>query len=635
MKICSLLLIFFCAGAIGSYGADAPAPLSLTEIWQQSALRPRAVDSAKPKGPGQVHWRAWDAATFAESAQRSKPLFVFVTAPWCHAGAGMEQTTFTDLEAATRLNEEFVPVHLDRDQRPDLDVRLQQMAHALNGSRGWPLLVCLTPRGTAFYATTFCEAEDDPIQARPGLRSLISAVVQAWRSDPAGVQDQAQTLETAWVKTLGGKTAGLPPADLLARVAETFQTSGFSGSGEAQFPAPYALELALTHYAQTGDARSLAAATQTLGGMICGGIYDQLGGGFHRCSSGQLWCAPRFEKQLRLNAEMIPACLHVWQATHKQYYLNAAEETLRFWLQWRDADGACFFSSLAADASPFSDEYYTWTLKDIETALPDETDCALAKQYYGIMQNIGWGPQPFRHVLFEAATLEQSAVQSGLAPAGASARLAEIRARLLRVRTQRTPPPVDRTLFVDANAMMAAAFLEAGSQLKNAEYLAQGTRTLQYLLQHALVRDAKGQLFALHQLAGGAATPALAQDEAALAYACTAALAATQDPAYALAAEESLRRLDQNFSDPVGGYFDRAASNKTEIPQCLAWSLKSYCDAAEPATNGLAALAWRRLGHLTGKEIFHARADAIVQAFGGALAQRGIFGATLILAAQR
>ena len=199
-----------------------------------------------------------------------------MTAPDIATAVGQ---AFSDLECATRLNDDFVPIRLDRDWRPDADVRLQQAAGALGGARGWPLLICLTPTGAPFYATSYCEAENDPAQGLPGLRTQVYALTQTWRDDPAGLQAQAKDVDRALGKTLADKTAGPPPADLFERVAHGIQaeldhqSGGFASFGaSAQFPAPRVLDLVCRHYARTQDPKSLDVVTTVLDAMLRGGI---------------------------------------------------------------------------------------------------------------------------------------------------------------------------------------------------------------------------------------------------------------------------------------------------------------------------------------------------------------------------
>ena len=337
---------------------------------------------------------------------------------------------------------------------------------------------------------------------------------------------------------------------------------------------------------------------------------------------------------------MAAACLHAWQATQESRYREALEKTLAFWLNLRDESGACFFGAQNADAAACPDgRYYTWTVGEIEAALPDDKDGELAKAYFGISEEGGLAQAPFRHVLFEAQPLPRAAARAGLSATEAQARLPGIRARLLAQRDLRPAPAVERTLYVDANALMAAAFLEAGRALENPAYIAQGRATLQFLLQHA-VPGAAPHAAAAHVIPRSGekpGAPPLAQDEAALAYACAVAFEVTREQPFAVAAEDSLRRLDQNFWDArAGGYFDRAAPGPDEpgVPECLAWPLKPDHDTSEASSNGLAALAWRRMGIVTGRAEFSARATAVLNAFGAVLEKLGPSGAALSAAAE-
>lgn len=643
------LLCLLCASAVNL--AAEPAPRDGAFLPPEAAASlvslpfvPRADDPAVLRGKGVVKWRQWNGGALAEAARGGKPLFVFVTANWCHWGKVMERVTFTDLEVATRLNEEFIPVRLDRDARPDLDLRLQQAVQSLSGRRGWPLTAILTPEGHVFAGGTFFPAEDDAAAGRPGLRGVIHQAMRAWRDERAEVVAQAKALsETLKKDNESAAVAGKPPADILQRVALATQSAcdaqaggllSPSGGAVGKFPTPRALELCLLHHAIAKDKRSLDVVRETIDAMLRGAVYDQLGGGFHRCSADRWWREPRFEKLLAPNAEMLPALLHAWQATQEPRYRRAAEETLDFWAARQDAGGTFFCGSVAGGTSDLDDGlYYTWTVKELESVLRDDGDCRFACVLFGASEAGNLPAVPGRNVLFEALSPEDAAARSGVPRDGAQQRLNRVREALRAARLLRPAPAADRTVYVDGNALMAAAFIECGRGLGSQPHLARGVKTLRGLLKEGT--DDSGALHVLPRDALAGFAPRLAHDEAALLHACAGAYEATGEKEFLDAAESSLRRLDQNFLDrDKGGYFDRSVAAPGEAAG-LAWRVKVCQDTDQASTNGLIARACIRLAGSTSRREFADRAAATISAFGAVLEKLGPYGASLVEAHAR
>jgi uncharacterized protein YyaL (SSP411 family) len=601
-----------------------------------AADSPRSSDPAIVRGFGVVRWRAFGAASFAEAARTNKPVFLFVTANWNPRGKMMERVTFSDMGVAARLNDEFIPIRLNRDERPDLDVRLQQAVRALGGGNGLPLAIFLTPQGRAVHGNTFLAAEDDPISQRPGLTTVIHRLAQGWKQS-AEIEKRAEELDAVLQKNNEEESTRadfekIKTDALLASAQQLLAVHALAAAPQSGglFPAPRAIEFSLAHFARSGDKRSLQMAESTMTAMLRGGIYDQLGGGFYRSSTDPLWIVPRFEKVLASNAELASTCLHVWQKTGDERCKRAVEETLQFWLELRDSSGQFFYGSQAGGTSDLDDgAYATWSVNDIERALHDDTDCQMARLIFDI-QETGDLPAtlPSRNVLFEAISLEDAAKRMKLAPADAAKRWALILGQLRQIRAQRPSPTVDKTIYLDGNALLAAVFLEAGTAMKRSEWTAQGLKTLQALLKRS---NPGGALHVIPLDDKPVAAVRLQQDEAALMYACAVAFEATSEKAFLAEAENCLQRLDEKFWDKTGGgYFDRAGSDEMKG---LAWRTKLYQDTTEASPNGLVALACVKLAASTGRAEFSLKARSIVEAFGAALEKLGPYGATLGTAA--
>jgi uncharacterized protein YyaL (SSP411 family) len=644
-----LVLSFIPASTVSGAETEAPA-------WSPRDFTPRSEnDPGVEKGAGHVRWRPW-VDGFAEAAKSGKPILLFVTAPWCHAGHIMERTTFTDPGINTLIDQGFIPIKLNRDERPDIDIRLQQAVQAISGVRGWPLTVCLTPTGKVFFGGTSFTADDDFQTEKTGLRTTLRWVAELWQQARPKAYERGDALDELFKKALDAdKLSGKVSPDALKQLATGMATtlderSGGSKLEPSRFPAPRGLDACLLDYARSGNAASLKVVTITLDAMLRGAIYDRLGGGFHRYCLDRWWRQPRFEKMLTLNAEMLPVLLHAWQATGNVAYKEAIERTMRCWNSpplWNDRGGVAGWSgSMAADINSVDEgDYFTWTVKEIERALPDDADVRLACAFYGIGES-GDLPQtaPSRNVLYEAMPLADAAKKSGLDEADARKRLARILDQLVKARNARPAPIVDENIYVDANALMAAASLECGRALDHREWIDAGARVLKGILANS-IQPGVNSTRMKHVLTGkrDAGSPALssgdsatglAADEAAVFYACAIALEVTGDPYFKEQAEASFRRINENFWDPVnGGNFDRIPGANAEPESLLPWNEKPYMDAAEPPLNGLIAQGCVRMFALTGDESYRDRGTAIVEAFAAPLPKLGPYAATLTSAA--
>ena len=667
MKQFAILILAF-AASLALAEDPHPGPAAPRPNWAPSDFHPRSeTDPGLAKGPDHpavtVNWRAWNAATFAEADRAGKPILLFVSAPWLHVGHAMERTTLSDPGVVKLLNEYFIPVKLNRDERPDVDLRLQQAVKAISGARGWPLTVCLTPDGRAFFGGTSYTADDDFASERPGLRATLIWLATLWRDNRDQVYDRADAVEKLFkVGYESEKLQGqIPPAavhQLALAMRDAFdERSGGSKLEPTRFPAPRALDACLIDYGRTHDKDTLKLVTASVNAMLRGALYDRLSGGFHRCCLDRWWRVPRFEKMLVDNAEIATLLLHAYQASGDERCREALTRTLEFW------DAPPMFTPAGKSATPFGwsasqasginsaddGDYFTWTVKEAEAALRDDADCKLACAFYQIGE-IGGLPQtaPERNVLFEAMTLAEAAKQAGIGEDEARKRLERVHAALLAARNARPAPPVDTAIYVDGNALMAAAHIECGRVLNRKDWIARGEEVLNQLILRG-IEAAKGGSRAVHSVVRASA-PAqssftgtearstgtgLLQDEAALFYACTVAFEATGNDAFASRASDSFERLNQNFWEPVnGGHLDRIPGANTEPAASLPWNIKPYMDTTEPSSNGLIALGCVRMYALTGRKEYRERAAATIEAFAAPLVKLGVYSATLAAAGE-
>jgi hypothetical protein len=602
--------------------------------WGAAAISPRNYDEAlSPAVSQRIQWREWSAETFAEAKISGRAIVLFVSAPWCHAGHIMERTALTDSEVINRLSDEFIPVRLNRDERPDVDMRLQQAIAALDAGHGWPLTIFMTSEGRVFYGGTSYPREDDLATGKAGLRTALRKVEQLLRDGREATLKESAEFERNFQNAFAGeKTAGDIPAGCLDALATKLQSEldeKAGGPAGPKFPTPRALEACLAHYRYANDIKSLHVCTSTLTALLQSSMYDHLAGGFHRCCVDRWWRIPRFEKMLSFNAEMLMLCLHAWQDSKSPRYKDAIAKTIDYWQGMTDRESGLYFNAQTSDVSAVDDgDYFTWTLGELELALRDDNDCKLACAFYGLTES---GNLPSsgagRNALGEVTNLADAGKAAKLDEAGAHARLEKIHALLLAKRQRRPAPPIDRALYVDGNALMASALMECGKALGHPEWTTRGEAVLKTLLT-AATAERMGHVF------GKDLHVSLIQDEAAILHACAVALETTRDANYVKVADASLARLLKNFWDEKAVCLvDRTEDARPEAETVLNWKVKPWMDTAEPSSAGLAAKACMKLYASTKKEEYRKQARSIVQAFGAIIGKAGAFASTLCSAA--
>lgn len=602
-------------------------------VWAVSAL---AVESPAPDAG--VRWREWNREAFAEAADRGRPIVLVISCSWAQAASALDQKTLRDAELVRLLNAQFIPIRIDRDRRPDIDVRYQTAVRALSKVSGWPLVAFLTPEGQVLLGGTFSRLDDDFLREQPGLLTVVEHVAESWEKRRRELTAKAEEFEKQ-LREEGPQAVAEPAADLLERAAEVARKvlvppREWEGP---RFPQPCAVELLLAHHRRSGSGESLAAARSYLDAMLAGAVYDRLHGGFHRFCLDRDWRAPRLEKLLAVNAEMLSVLAHAFQITHEPRYREAAERTIEWVrLTLADRDRGGFGASQAACAAPDDPGiYYTWTIGEVERALKDDTQCRLFCSVHGIGE---WGdlPElaPHRNLLFAASDPATVCPSLKLDMAKAQILLADARLKLNAVARTRSVPSVDRTLLVDANARMVSALLACAAAFDKPELQTLALRTLERLLADA-VDPKRGVAHAIPPV-GKPEFSCLANDEAALAVACLDAADATGDRNYANAAQASLQRLAQRFRDPkTGTYLDRP-ENDEHAPAALgrlSEPVRPFTDTPGPSVNALAAQAHLRWGRRDKDEAHVARAKDVVCAFGGVLERLGPSVASLVLVA--
>ncbi len=558
-----------------------------------------------------VHWQPWDDAALAQARRDNKPILLSVgysACHWCHV---MEHESFEDVDVARAMNEHFVNVKVDREERPDLD-QIYQRAHALltQQTGGWPLTLFLAPDGTPFFGGTYFPRH--AAYGRPGFLELLGRVAQAWREQGDAIAGQNARLRE-WMQKLEPEAGAAPPASAIdaawTRYAKTFDPVHGGFGGAPKFPHPPELELVLDRFAAGGDAEARNVLQVTLANMAAGGIHDQLGGGFCRYSVDAEWSIPHFEKMLSDNAQLL-GLYASFAARAADPALLAVAQDIVGWMarEMRAPDGA-FWSSLDADSDGEEGKFYVWTADEVR-ALLSADEWAVAAPHYGLdrapnFEGRAWN---LRIVL----PLIDVAMRLGVAPAVADARLSSARAKLFAARAARVRPGLDDKILTAWNALAIGGLARAARASRGAV----DARALAFAALDTLRATAwrDGRLRASRQR-GEAMLNAYLDDYAFLLTAlieCMELDLRAQDLGWA---REIADALIAHFEDREhGGFFFVSHDH-----EALILRHKPGQDTATPSGNGTAALALARLAVIAGEPRYAAAARRAVDAFGDTL----------------
>lgn len=565
-----------------------------------------------------VHWHPWGEEALSLAKELDRPILVDVGAVWCHWCHVMDGESYENPEIARLINDKFVAIKVDRDERPDVDSRLQRAVSAVSGQGGWPLTAFLTPEGEVFFGGTYFPPEDR--WGRPGFRTVLERVAELYQTDRARLQQGATDLATRL------KPVSRPPAkpealtvemvdEVLAttKAAFDFVYGGFGGA--PKFPHPSVMELSLARYDVTRQPWLLAMVTQTLEAMGKGGVYDQIGGGFHRYSTDERWIVPHFEKMVYDNAGLLKVYLETYQATGRALFREIAEGIIFFVdTVLSDRDGGGFFASQDADVGLHDDgDYFTWTEKELMAALlgpPFYDDLKIMKLHYGIQEKGPMHHHPEKNVLHVEMDAEAIAKRLGRPEEEVIKRIAVAKQRLLEVRHQRPVPFVDRTVYTHWNGMMISAFLSAYKVLGREDCKAQAMKTLDLVMNRAF-SPTEGMAHALTE--GEARVRGQLDDQIWTVQALLDMHEVTGRAGDLQRAEALMTLMFERFWDPQGGgFFDTDGSATIGL---LRQRYKNIQDAPSSSSNGVAGLCLIRLYHLTGNEAYRDRARALLSAF--------------------
>ena len=598
----------------------------------------RLANSASPYLRSAVHqpveWYEWGPEAFARAQAEDKPILLDIGAVWCHWCHVIDRESYENPQLAELINRLFVPVKVDRDERPDVDARYQAAISTISGQGGWPLTGFLLPDGRPFFGGTYFPPED--AMGRPGFRRILEAVASGFRDRRAEVEEAASRLVEAVknAETFTGARGELDSravADQIESIVGLFDARNGGFGRSPKFPHPAAIDLLLERFQATGDNRALQVAAFTLEKMGSGGVYDQLGGGFHRYSVDERWCVPHFEKMSYDNSELLKNFLYGYQVTRNPFLREVAEGIV----DWTNAvlsDQSLggFYASQDADQTLDDDgDYFTWTLDEVRAVLtPEESrvfELAYDVEAHGEMHH-----NPAKNVLWIARQPREIAVSIGVDEANVRLLLARAKGKLLAARNARPAPFIDTTLYVAWNSMFVSAYLDAAAVLggeKGAACRAFALKTLDRILAEAW-SDARG--FA-HRI-GGARLAGSLDDQIFTGLALLDAYEATLDRKYFDAARRTADfAIAEYFDNEGGGFFDRASGaapmGGLEIRR------KPLQDSPTPGANSSAAILLNRLYGYASDVDYRDHAEATLEAFAGIAPQFGLHAASYGLAA--
>jgi len=601
-----------------------------------------------------IQWQEWGEAAFAAAQRENKPVLLDIGAVWCHWCHVMDRESYDDPEVAAIVNEHFIAVKVDRDERPDIDSRYQAAVSAVSGQGGWPLTAFLTPDGKPFYGGTYFPPTDG--YGRPSFKRVLISIANAYREKNSDVVEQAKMVESAiaQAESFSGRDGRVSASSIAA-----IQKSAFSmfdaehgGFGQApKFPHPSALDLLIEQYARKGDEASRNLIVTTLEHMARGGVYDQLAGGFHRYSVDERWVVPHFEKMCYDNSELLKNYVHAYQATGSEFFASVARDIIRWMDEWlSDRERGGFYASQDADISMDDDgDYFTWTLSEIRAVLTEE-EAQVAALHYDINEVGEMHHNPAKNVLYVRAPIEEIARRMSLSAERVKDLLDSAKKKMYAARLKRTTPYVDKTVYVGWNSMCVSAYLEAAKVLGLDEARRFALRSLDRILaeawkahvgnagEGARAKQSKARL--LHVVAYSdpkaelREVSGLLDDYAATTLACLDAYEATADLSYFKLAQALGDAMIAKFFDAVsGGFFDAEPAADGKSLGVLSTRRKPLQDSPTPAGNPMAAIALLRLHHYTGDQGYRDQAEQTLESFAGVAEQFGIFAGTYGIAA--
>lgn len=561
-----------------------------------------------------VDWYAWGEEALAEARAKDKPIFLSIgysACHWCHV---MERESFEHEPTAELMNELFVNIKVDREERPDLDSIYMDAVQAMTGQGGWPMSVFLTPDGKPFYGGTYFPPQ--PRYGMPSFQQVLRSVAEAYRERRDQVEGQAERL-TAMLRRAGqlesqATDLGVETLDEAVQQLHQYfddQNGGFGS--QPKFPQPMTLEFILTQYLRTRDLDTLYMTELTLGQMAWGGIYDQLGGGFHRYSVDAYWLVPHFEKMLYDNAQLLLVYLHAWQLNNVPLYKRVIDETVDYVLREMTAPEGGFYATQDADSEGEEGKFFVWTPDEIEAIL-DSDAAKIFEMHYGVTAR---GNFEGKNILHVRRPIENVAQELNLTPQQVEQSLAESRAKLFAEREKRVKPARDEKILVEWNGLMIHALAEVGVVFGRSDALNAAIAAADFILKNMSQPD--GKLYRSYK-DGQARLNAYLEDYAAFARSLVALYEATFDLRWLGEASRLTKVIFEQFHDAErGGFYQTGVDHETLVAR-----RKDYIDNAVPSGNSLTVELLLRLAVLVDNEQYRREATRILLTLKDALGQQ-------------
>ncbi|HLF26620.1 MAG TPA: thioredoxin domain-containing protein [Anaerolineae bacterium] len=540
-----------------------------------------------------VDWYAWNEEALRRAREENKPIFLsigYAACHWCHV---MEHESFEDPDTAQLMNANFVNIKVDREERPDLDTIYMQAVVALTGHGGWPMSMWLTPEGEPFYGGTYFP--NTPRHGLPAFKQLLAALAEVWQQRPDEVKRATSSVleRLRQVTDVLDETEDTLNPELLDQAAQQvsagFDWTNGGWGGAPKFPQPMTIEFLLRYHTRTGNENARRMVDLTLTQLARGGVYDQLGGGFHRYSTDSFWLVPHFEKMLYDNSQLARAYLHAWQATGTDLYRRIAVETLDYVLREMTHPAGGFYSTQDADSEGEEGKFFVWAPDEIWELLGDEA--VLFDDVYDVTQR---GNFENRNILHVARDPEEVAQAHGLAAEQLQTILAESRRKLFEARAKRVKPGRDEKVLTAWNGLMLAAFAEAARALKRHDYRQAAARNAAFILDELRAPD--GRLLRSWKAGRGAKLNGYLEDYSHLIEGLLELYQTTFEPRWFIAARELADMLIAHFAAPDGTFFDTSDDH-----EALVVRPRDVQDNATPSGNAMAATVLLKLGAYTGE----------------------------------
>ncbi|SEL72035.1 thioredoxin domain-containing protein [Haloferax larsenii] len=578
-----------------------------------------------------VNWQPWDETALEAAREADKPIFLSIgysACHWCHV---MADESFSDPDIAETLNEHFVPVKVDREERPDLDRIYQTICQLVTGGGGWPLSVWLTPQGKPFFVGTYFPPE--PRRGAPGFRDLVESFAESWQTDRDEIENRAQQWTSAIHDQLEDTpdTPGeAPGSEILDQTVQAAlraadrDDGGFGGG--PKFPQPGRIDALLRGYAITGRRQALDVAVEALDAMANGGLRDHLGGGFHRYCVDKDWTVPHFEKMLYDQAGLVPRYLDTYRLTGTEAYADVAAETFEFVRRELSHDDGGFFATLDAQSGGEEGTFYVWTPDEVRSLLP-ELEADLFCDRYGVTP--GGNFEHKTTVLNVSATLSDLAEEYDISEDEVEDKLAEARKALFAARSGRERPARDEKILAGWNGLMISAFAQGAVTLEDDSLADDGRRALDFVREH--LWDADAEHLSRRVMNGEVKGDGYLEDYAFLARGAFDLYQATGDVDPLAFALDLGRAIHREFYDDAAGtlYFT------PESGEALVTRPQEATDQSTPSSLGVATSLFLDLEHFAPDAGFGEAADAVLETHANRIRGSPLEHVSLALAAEK